>query len=103
MGSVVISDLRFYGSASMPEADSATTGGAIDFTKRVEFASNTAGACLFDVVSSSASDTATKIIYQGRKADGTLASETLTLNGTTKVNGTLTLERLENALVSNAA
>ena len=102
--SVLISDLRVYGAADMPEADGATVGGAIDFTKRIEFGVPvgdppfTAGT--YDVVSSSASDTATKVIYAGRDATGTIQSETLTLNGTTKVAGTKSIERLLSALAS---
>lgn len=99
--SVLISDIRLYGSANMPEADSATVGGAITFTKRVEWADITANG-LFDIVSSSASDTATKVIYAGRDATGAIVNETKTLTGTTKVAGTLTLERLLYGLASGA-
>jgi hypothetical protein len=91
--SVLISDLRLYGSANMPEADGSTVGGAIDFTKRVEFEGSSIST-LFDAVSSSASDTATKITYSGRDSTGVVQTETLTLTGQTKVNGTKTLERL---------
>jgi hypothetical protein len=101
--SVVLPDIRLYGSANMPEADGATVGGAIDFTKRIEFADIAANG-LFDAVSSSASDTATKIIYLYRDASGVaLSNETLTLNGTTKVAGTKTCERLLAAAVSGGA
>lgn len=101
--SVLISDIRLYGSADMPEADSATVGGAIDFTKRIEFEGTAISpSSLFDVVSSSASDTATKIIYSGRDSTGVVQTETLTLNGTTKVNGTKSLERLLSGLTSGA-
>jgi hypothetical protein len=101
--SVLISDIRYYGSANMPEADAATTGGAIDFTKRVEFEGTNLTPTLFDVVSSSSSDTATKITYQGLDSTGASQSETLTLNGTTKVNGTKSLERLIAACTSGGA
>src|SRR5579875_3003966 len=50
--SVLISDLRYYGSANMPEADGATVGGAIDFTKRLEFADQLSGTSTYAVVSS---------------------------------------------------
>lgn len=86
----------------MPEADSATVGGGIDFTKRVEFSSDIAATTLYDAVSSSASDTATKIIYNGRDSTGVIQTETLTFNGQTKVNGTKTLERLLSGLTSGA-
>ena len=105
--SVLISDIRVYGAADMAEADGATVGGAIDFTKRIEFAAPAGSppftASPYDVVSSSASDTATRVIYSGRDATGVIQSETLTLNGTTKVNGTKSLERLLSALASGAA
>lgn len=92
--SVLLSDIRYYGSANMPEADGSTVGGAIDFSKRVEFADNLGAATTFDVVSSSASDTATKITYEGRDSTGVIQTETLTLTGQTKVAGTKSLERL---------
>jgi hypothetical protein len=100
--SVLISDLRWYGSANMPEADGATVGGAIDFTKRVELA-DIAASGLFDAVSSSASDTATKIAYSARDTTGVVVSETLTLTGTTKVAGTKTVERLLAAVTTGGA
>jgi hypothetical protein len=102
--SVLLSDLRFYGSANMPEADGVTVGGAIDFTKRIEFeASLISPSTLFDVVSSSAADTAVKIAYEGLDSTGVLQSETLTLNGTTKVNGTKSLERLLAGAITGGA
>lgn len=100
--SVLISDIRDYGAANMPEADSATTGGAIDFTKRVEFGTVTT-ATQYDVVSSSASDTATKIIFNGRDSTGVIHTETLTLTGQTKVTSTNSYERLLSGLTSGAA
>jgi hypothetical protein len=104
--SVLLSDLRVYGAADMPEADGATVGGAIDFTKRIEFGVPTGSppftAAQYDVVSSSASDTATKLIFQGRDATGVTHTETLALNGQTKVTSTNSYERLLSALASGA-
>lgn len=100
--SVYPSEIIVYGSANMPEADSVTVGGAIDLTKRVAFADLTVGT-LMDVVSSSASDTATKIAYYGRDSSGAIQNETLTLTGQTKVAGTKTLSRLLYAALSGAA
>ena len=91
--SVLPSDIVVYGSANMPESDSAMTGGAIDFTRRVAFY-DIAPAGNVDVISSSASDTATKITYYGRDPTGVIQSQTLTLNGQTWVTGTQPLERL---------
>jgi hypothetical protein len=105
--SVLISDIRVYGSADMPETDDATVGGAIDFTKRIEFGvpagSPPFTADTYDLVSSSASDTATKLIYAGRDSTGVIQLETLTATGTTKVAGTKSLERLLSGLASGAA
>jgi hypothetical protein len=105
--SVLISDLRVYGAADMPEADGSTVGGAIDFTKRIEFGvplgSPPFTASTYQVVSSSASDTATKVIFQGRDATGVIHTETLALNGQTKVTSTNSYERLLSALASGAA
>jgi len=99
--SVLPSDIVVYGSANMPEADSVTNGGAVDFTRRVAFY-DIASAGSVDVVSSSASDTATKITYYGRDPTGVVQSQTLTLNGQTWVSGSQTLERLLYAALSGA-
>ena len=97
--SVIPSDLVVYGSADMPEADSLTTGGAVDFTTRVAFY-DIAPTGTVDVVSSSASDTATQIHYYGRDSTGVIQNETLTLNGQTPVLGSKSLERLLYAAIS---
>lgn len=99
--SVTPNELIVYGSANMPEADGATTGGAIDLTRRVAFADLT-GSTAMDVVSSSVSDTATKITYYGRDSSGAIQNETLTLTGQTKVAGTKTLSRLLYAAITGA-
>src|SRR5215471_3311375 len=99
--SVLPSDIVVYGSANMPESDGATTGGAIDFTRRVAFY-DIAPTGSVDVISSSTSDTATKISYYGRDPTGVIQSQTLTLNGQTWVTGTQPLERLLYAALSGA-
>src|SRR5689334_23297891 len=91
--SVKPNEIRFYGSANMPEADGVTTGGAIDFACKIVFNDITPNG-LMDYVSSSASDTATTIAVTGRDATGVLVTETKTLTGTTVVNGSQTFERL---------
>jgi hypothetical protein len=91
--SVLPSDLVVYGCLDMPEADSATVGNAVDFSSRVAFYDLTPTGTV-DVVSSSASDTATQIHYYGRDATGVIQNETLTLSGQTVVTGTKSLERL---------
>ena len=99
--SVLPSDIVVYGSANMPEGDGATTGGAIDFTRRVAFY-DIAPTGSVDVISSSTSDTATKISYYGRDPTGVIQSQTLTLNGQTWVTGSQPLERLLYAALSGA-
>ena len=91
--SVLPSDIVVYGAANMPEADGIATGGAVDFSRRVAFY-DIAPAGKVDVISSSASDTATKIAYYGRDPAGVIQSQTLTLNGQTWVAGSHQLERL---------
>jgi hypothetical protein len=100
--SVLPSDIVVYGSANMPEADGATVGGAADFSRRVAFYDVTPAGTL-DVISSSSSDTATKIAYYGRDAAGAIQNQTLTLNGQNWVAGSLSLERLLYAALSGAS
>jgi hypothetical protein len=100
--SVLPSDIVIYGSAEMPEADGATVGGAVDFTKRIDF-SDVSPTGTLDVVSSSASDTATKITYLVRDATGAIQSVTATLNGQTPVTGSQTAERLLAAALTGGA
>jgi hypothetical protein len=99
--SVLPSDIVAYGSAQMPEADSVTIGGSPDLTRRIAFYDVTpAGTC--DVVSSSASDTATKITVYGRDSTGAIQNYTATLNGQTVVTGSQSFERLLYAALSGA-
>jgi hypothetical protein len=99
--SVLPSDIIVYGSANMPETDGATIGGSLDFSRRVTFY-DIAPAGNLDVISSSASDTATKIAYFGRDPSGVIQSQILTLNGQTWVTGSQPLERLLYAALSGA-
>ncbi len=99
--SVLPSDIVVYGCANMPEADGATTGGAVDFTRRVAFY-DIAPAGSVDAISTSTNDTATKITYYGRDPAGVIQSQTLTLNGQTWVPGSQSLERLLYAALSGA-
>lgn len=83
--SVTINQINFYGSASMPEADGATTGGALDLTKKIAFF-DLPSTMAVDIVSSSASDTATKVQIMGRDSTGTIVTPTsATLTGTTLI------------------
>ncbi len=100
--SVLPSDIVTYGSANMPEADGSPVGGAVDFTRRIAFYDLSATGNV-DVVSSSASDTATKAAYYGRDATGAIQTQTLTLNGQSWVTGSQPLERLLYAALSGAS
>ncbi|MBV8133692.1 MAG: hypothetical protein JO282_14445 [Alphaproteobacteria bacterium] len=100
--SVLPSDIVVYGSANMPEIDGATIGGAVDFTRRVAFYDVTPAGSV-DVISSSSSDTATKIAYFGRDPTGAVQGQTLTLNGQSWVTGSQPLERLLYAALSGAS
>ncbi len=98
--SVTPNNIVAYGSANMPEADGVVVGGAIDFTKRVAFYDITAAGTV-DVVSSSASDTATKMQVQGRDSAGVIQTPAaVTLNGTTPVTGSQSFERLLCAVIT---
>lgn len=104
--SVVPNEIINYGSANMPEADSATIGGALDLTKRVSFADIPSNqAC--DVVSSSASDTAVKVRLMGRDASGVVQTPAaITLTGTTVLTssfGGQVWERLLAAVITGGA
>jgi hypothetical protein len=101
--SVLPSDIVAYGSANMPEADGVAVGGAVDFTKRVAFYDLSPNGFV-DVVSSSASDTATKMQVTGRDASGVVQTPAaVTLNGTTPVTGSQTFERLLAAVITGGA
>jgi hypothetical protein len=97
--SIVAADLVAYNSASMPDDDTDTCGGAIDTLRRPDFTqmstSNTVRA-----VSANAGDTTQTITLIGRLADGTIVSEVLNLNGTTPVTTSATYERLLSAELS---
>lgn len=104
--SVVISQINFYGSASMPEADSATTGGALDLTKKPSFF-DVPSTMALDVVSSSASDSATKIQITGRDSTGTIQTPAaITVTGTTLLAssfGGQTFQRIIAGVISGGA
>jgi hypothetical protein len=104
--SVFPSDIVVYGSASMPEADSATVGGLVDTTKTVAWYDLSANDTI-DAVSSSASDTACNVKIMARDATGVVQTTGNTsLNGTTPVVnvGSLgTVERLLAAVIKGGA
>lgn len=103
--SVFPTEIILYGSANMPEADSVTVGGAVDLTRRIAFADLTASS-LLDVVSSSASDTATRIVVGYRDASGIVQTPAFTtLTGQTKLAITQpgNAQRLLYAAISGAS
>lgn len=82
---IVAADIVAYGSASMPDDDSAQDiGGAIDLTIRVVF-TDIVATDEIEILSSSASDTTETITVHGRNAAGELINDVATLNGTTVV------------------
>jgi len=102
--SVIISNLKLYGCASMPEADGATVGGVVDFNRKVTFSDLAANGTL-DVVSSSASDTATRCIARFRDATGVVVTPAfVTLTGTTAVQISATnAERIQAVVISGGS
>jgi hypothetical protein len=97
--SIASTDLVFYNSANMTVDSSSTTGGAIDTLRRPDF-TQISSAEKIDFVSSAAGDTSQTLTLTGRLADGSLASETLNVNGTTTVSSANTYERLLKAELS---
>lgn len=99
--SITASDLVAYASANMPTDSSSTCGGAIDPLRRIDFTQMAANDTL-EAVSSSAGDTTQTLTVYARKADGTVVSETKTLNGTTPVSFSTiaTVERVLKAELS---
>lgn len=91
--SIAASDIVFYNSAAMTVDSTTTTGGAIDPLRRPDY-TQISSAEKVDIHSSSAGDTSQTVTLTGRKVDGSVASETLTLNGVTTVNGANTYERI---------
>ena len=80
-------DIILFASANMPEDDTATSGGAIDLDTRLELTQLVADAAL-EVVSSAAGDTTQQVTVEARDSAGVVASQTVTLNGTTPVDFT---------------
>lgn len=93
-----------YGSVNMPEVDGSTVGGAVDLTRRMSFCDMTATTTL-NVVSSSASDTATRAVVGFRDASGIIQTPAFTtLTGTTKLTmGALNAQRLLCGAISGAS
>lgn len=100
-GSITSSELVFYNAANEPTDSVSTGGGAIDTLRRPDFTQLTqAGGEKVDVVSSNAGDTTQTLTLTGRLVDGSLVSETISLNGTVTVSSTNTYERVLKAELS---
>ena len=83
--SVTPNQITLYGSLKMPEADGVMVGGVPDITKRVAFYDLSTNGTV-DVVSSSGSDTATKIQISGRDSTGVIQTPaSVTVTGTTLI------------------
>lgn len=97
---IVATDIVVYGSASMPDDDTATDiGGAIDTAVRVVFTDiDSAGA--IEIVSDNAGDTTQTVTVTGRNAVGEIISDVQTLTGTTPVSMTGSFERILKAVKS---
>lgn len=98
---ILTTDLVNYLAASMPENDTATSGGAIDATGKpdlVQWAANN----IAQVVSDGAD---TRVVtVTGRNAAGAIVSDAITLNGAVAVSGVVTFERvLKVVTTSNAS
>jgi hypothetical protein len=100
--SVIVSDLEWYGSLNMPEADGVDVGGGPDFTIQVSF-SDLSVQDTVDWVSSSAIDTAVKAQISGRDSTGTQQTPAaITLTGQTPVTGSQTFQRLLFGIITGA-
>lgn len=98
--SIVASDLVAYCSANMPNDDTSTSGGAIDPLRRIDFTQLAANDTI-QALSSSGADTM-NLTVTGRKTDGSVASETIALNGVTPINFANTYERIIKAELASA-
>ncbi len=81
---IIAADLILYAAAAMLDVDSGAQGGAIDLLRFVDFAQLAADDDL-EVVSDSGADTTMDMLVEVRQEDGTVESESVTLNGTTAV------------------
>lgn len=100
--SISAAELVAFNAQSMPTSDSGTSGGAIDITRRPDFTQMSTNDKV-QAISGNAGDTTQSITLIGRKTDGSIVSETLTLNGATAVETTNTYERLLSAELSATA
>lgn len=80
---IVAADLVAFLSANMPDDDTSTSGGAIDLLRRPDFTPIAANDDI-EALSDNAGDTM-NLTIEGRKADGSVVSETKALTGLTAI------------------
>jgi hypothetical protein len=99
---IAASDLKFYASTSMPENDTAVSGGAIDLNTAVTF-TDIAATDTVEALSSAAGDTM-NLTITGRNAAGAIVSETKALTGVTFITFSVlgAIERFLKALLASA-
>jgi hypothetical protein len=98
---ILASELIAYASANVPTDDTSTSGGAIDATRRVIFTNTVPSTQALKLKSDGADVRVARVTI--RKADGTLITENVTLNGTTAVTMTNSAERVTKVDLYNAA
>lgn len=112
--SVTANQVVAYGCVQMPEADSATTGGAVDFTKRVMFSdlpyvglSGPTNTDTLDLVGAAAGDTGVKVQVSGRDSTGIIQTPAIQLlNGTNVIANAFSaqaFQRLECGVITGGA
>lgn len=96
--SITIADLKIYGSATMPDDDTATNiGGAIDLTKTVQF-SDLSGTV--QAVSSTSGDTTQTVTVSYRDGAGVIQTAAIALTGVAPATDAAVMERLLKAVKS---
>jgi hypothetical protein len=88
---ILSTDLIAFASASLPTTDSATTGGAIDITRRPVFTQFGANAVV--AIISDGADTR-NVTVTGRLATGVIDTDIIALNGAVEALGVKTFERI---------
>lgn len=99
--SVSGADLVIYNSLNTPVNDTSTAGGNIDASMRATFDDPTS-AVTISFVSTSVSDTQS-VAVTGRNTAGDIASETVSLDGTTTVATSNTYERILTCALSSSS
>jgi len=100
---IAATDLKLYGSATMPDDDTPTNiGGAISTAKKVEFTDITPAGKV-EMLSSAAGDTTQTVTISYRDTAGAIQTEVQTLNGTTVVDFADTMDRILKIIMSATA